>query len=473
MFLKRFSTANIILLAGGFVSAVIFWICGYLYFSKVHLENELILKNVQYENVQNAFEGLRNKTYKTERESEHFQFTSFEKDLEAVFVREDLSLDVRRSLLSEVRRFASAGGEKSNMTALIGELQLMLMQHKNVEISRLQEEFFTIVLNILWGVAFLSLSATLYVFYILKKRFALNGKIVKFLVRLAEGSHAERLETSTQEFVGVFEACNQLKENLDEASDFALAIGEGKFDYEYKSSSQNDRLARALTLMRRQLKQASEEEGFRNRIHNGIAQLVDITRNNKENFQQLCGRSLAFIIKYCGASQGVLYVLNEEDKLEAQAHYAHGKATELRLTLEAGQGIAGQVLRGKRMIHFEKVPEGFACIASGLGEASPRALLALPFIFNEKLVGVLEIATFHSFGEKELILLQNFAEHLSAEVSSVKNASMTRELLRKSQEQAAHLQSQEEVLRQNVEELEAVQEELERLREEDKSSEAT
>jgi len=97
-----------------------------------------------------------------------------------------------------------------------------------------------------------------------------------------------------------------------------------------------------------------------------------------------------------------------------------------------------------------------------LGEAKPNCVLVVPLEAQEKVLGVLEIASFEILTEVEIRLVERTAEILAASISSVANAEKMKNLLEKSNYSAQQMSAQEEELRQNTEELMATREELER-----------
>ncbi|NJL13680.1 MAG: PAS domain-containing protein [Microscillaceae bacterium] len=81
-------------------------------------------------------------------------------------------------------------------------------------------------------------------------------------------------------------------------------------------------------------------------------------------------------------------------------------------------------------------------------------------LFNERIEGVLEIASFQALEDYQIELIEKLGESLAASVASVKNAGRTTELLAELQEQTEMLRAQEEEMRQNMEELTITQEQM-------------
>ena len=92
--------------------------------------------------------------------------------------------------------------------------------------------------------------------------------------------------------------------------------------------------------------------------------------------------------------QGSLYCIEPGPDGLPELHLAGSFATAAAPERVAiGDGLLGQCARERRSLVFTDVPEGFWQLESGLGQALPRALLLLPIMRNELLIGVLELAS--------------------------------------------------------------------------------
>ena len=121
--------------------------------------------------------------------------------------------------------------------------------------------------------------------------------------------------------------------------------------------------------------------------------------------------------------------------------------------------VAGAGLE-KDMIYMTDVPDGFVHITSGLGKANPTAILITPLMINEKIEGVIELASFHEFEAYKIEFIKKLSENIASTISNVNTNNRTRKLLEESQDMTEQLRQQEEELRQNTEELHVSQENL-------------
>ncbi|MFD8752229.1 HAMP domain-containing protein [Kitasatospora sp. NPDC059577] len=128
-------------------------------------------------------------------------------------------------------------------------------------------------------------------------------------------------------------------------------------------------------------------------------------------------------------------------------------------TFRPGESLIGQAAVEKRAIILKEAPPGYLKIASGLGEASPTHIVVLPVLFEGRLLGVIELATFSSFTTVALDFLNQIADLIGVTVNTISVNTKTEGLLLESQRLTAELSMRSA-------ELEARQEELERTNEE-------
>ena len=70
-----------------------------------------------------------------------------------------------------------------------------------------------------------------------------------------------------------------------------------------------------------------------------------------------------------------------------------------------GEGIVGQAAAEGRHIILDDVPPKFITIDSGLSQSTPAQIVVLPILFENRVLGVLELASFSPFGEVHLDFL--------------------------------------------------------------------
>ena len=133
-----------------------------------------------------------------------------------------------------------------------------------------------------------------------------------------------------------------------------------------------------------------------------------------------------------------------------------------------GETLVGQAAAEGTRIHLTDVPAGYVVISSGLGEAPPAELVVLPVLFEGRVLGVIELASFTPFSAMHLEFLDQIAETIGVTVNTIIANSRTEELLNQSrrltdelQERSEELQRQQEQLRRTNTELELKNTEIE------------
>ncbi|WP_042440938.1 HAMP domain-containing protein [Streptacidiphilus albus] len=124
-------------------------------------------------------------------------------------------------------------------------------------------------------------------------------------------------------------------------------------------------------------------------------------------------------------------------------------------TFRPGESLIGQAAVEKRPILLTSAPPGYLRIASGLGEAAPVNVIVMPVLFEGRLLGIIELASFNAFTKVSLAFLDQIAEMIGVTVNTISVNTKTEGLLLESQRLTAELSMRSA-------ELEARQEELQR-----------
>ncbi len=126
-----------------------------------------------------------------------------------------------------------------------------------------------------------------------------------------------------------------------------------------------------------------------------------------------------------------------------------------------GQSLIGQVARSKRSIVVANLPEGYVKISSGLGEAPPANLAVLPILFEDQVLGVIELASFTSFTQVQTDFLEQLTETLGVNFNTIIANARTDALLEESQRLTSELQVRSAELQDQQVELQRSNAELE------------
>src|SRR5690606_2570828 len=114
---------------------------------------------------------------------------------------------------------------------------------------------------------------------------------------IATGELPEKLVNSHDEFDGVVHNGNAIIDYLDDSSKFAIKIGEGDFNYEFRPKGEKDELGNALMQMRGRLLEVANEDKVRNWVNEGQAKFGDILRNVGNDFDELGNQVISNLVE--------------------------------------------------------------------------------------------------------------------------------------------------------------------------------
>src|SRR6266540_4081523 len=125
-----------------------------------------------------------------------------------------------------------------------------------------------------------------------------------------------------------------------------------------------------------------------------------------------------------------------------------------------GEGLIGQAALERTTILVTDVPPGYIPISSGLGEAVPLNIVALPVLFEEQVLAVIELASFRPFTAVNQAFLEQIVETVGVVLNTIIATMRTEELLEQSQGLAEELQARSRELQRQQEELQRTNAEL-------------
>ncbi|WP_375560602.1 GAF domain-containing protein [Bernardetia sp. OM2101] len=377
---------------------------------------------------------------------------------------------------SHLRKFSEKGDPLKNylridMTGLVMRLNIsidkFIIDEKNEEIKAREELNNKIRSDNYFVIPPLFLFVIITTYYLGRRalRKVLEGLklMYQYTQALSQGKIPDSVIILPNEFGATLSHIRQLSKGLEDVKDFAQEVGKRNFEKNIDSFPADSQLGEALHKMKISLEQVAKTEQERNWQNQGVVEMGQVIRRHTEDMQVLCDELLSNLVKYINAQQGAIFLpSNQEKTLILRSAYAYGRKKYVQKEVRSDEGILGEVFQDAERIFMTDIPNDYTQISAGLGDAKPNCVLVVPLEAQEKVLGVLEIASFEILTEVEIRLVERTAEVLAASISSVANAEKMKNLLEKSKYSAQQMSAQEEELRQNTEELMATREELER-----------
>jgi CheY-like chemotaxis protein/signal transduction histidine kinase/CHASE3 domain sensor protein len=158
------------------------------------------------------------------------------------------------------------------------------------------------------------------------------------------------------------------------------------------------------------------------------------------------------LARYLDAKLGAIYLYDEErDMLWLTGTY--GYPADAIKEVKPGEGLVGQAASELRVIRMDDVPAGYVKISSSFGDTTPGSILIAPFLFNNKLKGVIELGFTGKADRSGLDMINLVAENIAVSIQSAQARERMQKLFEQIQMQTEELESQQEELRQTNEEL--------------------
>ncbi|MEU0582770.1 HAMP domain-containing protein [Streptomyces sp. NPDC006132] len=152
----------------------------------------------------------------------------------------------------------------------------------------------------------------------------------------------------------------------------------------------------------------------------------------------------------------------DEDQYELRMLGSYGYSMgSMPTSFQPGEALIGTAATEKRTILVENAPSGYLKISSGLGEAPPAQVIVLPVLFEGKVLGVIELASFTPFTQIQKDFLNQIAEMIATSVNTISVNTKTELLLAQSQELTEQLRERSAELEQRQKALQASNAELE------------
>ncbi|WP_054956886.1 response regulator [Paenibacillus dakarensis] len=208
-------------------------------------------------------------------------------------------------------------------------------------------------------------------------------------------------------------------------------------------------------------------------INSNMARITELLEGI-ESLDEVGQRFISEFTPVIGAQYGALYMRQEDNspnKLEVKGAYAFEGGEKPKESFMVGEGLVGQAALDKKSIKLDNPPENYMKVQSGWGSSKPGAVMIYPILFENNLLGVVEMASFEQFTPLQEKLLAQLSQSLGTVLNSILGRMRVEELLRESQALTEELQCQSEELQTQQEELRRSNENLEEQTEALKRSE--
>ncbi|MFE6359721.1 HAMP domain-containing protein [Streptomyces sp. NPDC057806] len=203
-------------------------------------------------------------------------------------------------------------------------------------------------------------------------------------------------------------------------------------------------------------------------LESNLARLASLMQGHRD-LMEVADLILRELTPLVNAQYGAFYLADpEQDGATAPTKglaFIAGYGAAQGATMETGglpvHGLVAQAAREKKRILVEEAPPHYIKINSGLGEAAPTTIVIIPILFEDKLLGVIELASFSRFSDVHLAFFDQFVNTIGVAINTIIANSRTESLLGESQRLAMQLQERSDELQKQQAELQHSNAELE------------
>ncbi len=284
---------------------------------------------------------------------------------------------------------------------------------------------------------------------------AIKGKSIADIISFNVPGHNHRFLIKTLQTINGKNNSNQVQMGIQKNSrTFPIQLSIGEIRLEARSNySVIIRDITEIEETREKLEKNNRMLEEKNQLQTRLVTLGDRLRS-EQLIENLGAGILSFFADDFDAQVGAFFIVNSKNTLKMVSKYAFNTLNNLPEDCEFGEGLVGQAARdGKRLI-ISPAPSDYIRVHSAVGEAVPTNILIIPVLYDNFVVAVIELASFHEFTEDQI----NFLDHAIEDIGVTINSSLARQkmkkLLEESNFKSEELQKQQKQLRAANEELE-------------------
>jgi signal transduction histidine kinase/CheY-like chemotaxis protein/HAMP domain-containing protein len=227
---------------------------------------------------------------------------------------------------------------------------------------------------------------------------------------------------------------------------------------------------------------------LKDNINQMIANLRDTTLRNQEqdwlktNLARVSGlmqgqRELATVTQLImseltptvSARHGAFFLAESDAdgqpaELRLIASYGYARDSDVPGRFRLGESLVGQAALERQTIHIDDAPADYIRVSSGLGRALPASILIMPILFEDQVLGVIELAWLSAPSEIHRTFLEQLMETLGVVLNTIIANMRTEDLLQQSQSLNSELEQQAQLLEERNLDIEGKNREIEQAR---------
>ena len=225
------------------------------------------------------------------------------------------------------------------------------------------------------------------------------------------------------------------------------------FVYIQRTFERQRKIEEEIRLSNLQLEKVLGENEAKNWQLTGAGQLNE-KMQGQQSEKELAENVLVEVCTYVNAAAGTFYLYNEKESLlDLCASFAFHDHSKLKKTVKVSEGWLGQVAKDKKAAIVKGKLNDKLDLESSLVTSTLMESIIVPFFFDKKLKGVMEIAFVEDIAEKKRNFVLLAANDIGIAVNTAQARTIMHDLYEETQQQAEELTAQQEEMRVTNEEL--------------------
>ncbi|URD71144.1 response regulator [Leptospira borgpetersenii] len=283
---------------------------------------------------------------------------------------------------------------------------------------------------------------------------------IQFIAKKAERianrelSDNRLVDFANDELRAVYESLSRIRQSFKEITDSANNVASGNYLIDFVPKSEKDVLGNSLRTMTSSLRKKTQENEKHNWIMSGQNLLNEKLRGDKAE-SVLSNDVIIFLSNYLKANVGAIYLCDDQKySLSIFGRYGFTSTDYSSEKFILNEGLIGQAAADQKQVLLTNVEEESIRIISAVIDTKPKEILIVPFMFEGKTEGVIELGKLDSFSSSEIEFVSAAVQSIGISFNSSRVRRRVQELLEQTRIQSEELQTQQEELKQMNEELE-------------------
>lgn len=250
------------------------------------------------------------------------------------------------------------------------------------------------------------------------------------------------------ELTTILNSLIDIKNSFKEVADNANMVASGNYEVDIITKSENDVLGKSIQKMMKSLHNSNIENKKYNWLTAGKNQLSENLLSDKK-IDELVTSCITFLSNYIHANIGAMYLSNDNNEaMILVGKYAFSE--NHRQTFAFGEGLIGQAAKEQKPILVSDVKDIDVRIVSAVMDAKPNYLFIVPFLFEGKTLGVVELGKILPFTEAEKEFILSCMESIGIVINSTIAKEKINKLLTESNERGLQLANAKREIEQQL-----------------------